>query len=88
VRDKPDRPTDRERGEASREGWGTDTSRHPIQDTTIRPDPAGPAKDELNPPTHPSRIGGLGQPAETEEAEDVPVPPGHPSQEGDKIDNQ
>jgi hypothetical protein len=88
VTDNGDRLTDRERGKLSREGMDTDASRHPIKDSSIRPDPAGPAEDEMNPPTHPSRIGGLGQAAETENAEEAPVPQGHPSREGDDIDNQ
>ena len=88
MADKGDHLTDRERGEASREGWGTETSKHPIKDSRQRPELSDPAEEELNPPTHPSRIGGLGQPAETENAEDAPVPPGHPSREGDHIDNQ
>jgi hypothetical protein len=80
--------SDRERGETSREGWDSDSSEAPIKDSRQRPELSDPAEEEMNPPTHPSRTGGLGQAAETEHADDASVPQGNPTREGDNIDNQ
>jgi len=80
--------SDRERGEASREGWGSDQSGHPIKHTRTRPDLSDPAEEVVNPPTHPSHDSGLGQAEETENADEAPVPSGDPMSEKDRADLQ
>jgi len=80
--------SDRERGEASREGWNSDRTGQPIKDSRARPDLSGPAEEAVNPPTHPSHDSGLGQAEETENADEAPVPSGDPMSEKDRADLQ
>ena len=80
--------SDMERGEASREGWDSDRSRHPVQDSRTRPGLSEPAEEAVNPPTHPSHDSGLGQPDETEHADNAPVSRGDPMSEKDRTDLQ
>jgi hypothetical protein len=66
LSERSDIGSDRERGEASREGWGSDQSGHPVKHTRTRPELSDPAEEVVNPPTHPSHDSGLGQAEETE----------------------
>jgi hypothetical protein len=88
LTDSGEKLSDSDRGETSREGWDSEKSEVPIKDSRQRPDLSDPAEEEMNPPTHPSRTGGLGPATETERANDASVPQGNPMGEGDNIDNQ
>jgi hypothetical protein len=88
LSERSDIGSDRERGEASREGWGSDQSGHPVKHTRTRPELSDPAEEVVNPPTHPSHDSGLGQVEETEGADEAPVPRGDPMSEKDRTDLQ
>jgi hypothetical protein len=80
--------TDRERGETSRDGFGTADSDQPIKDMRAHPNLSEPAERDINPPTHPTRDDGLGEKSTGEPAGDRPVPAGDPKTEPGRTDVQ
>lgn len=80
--------TDRERGETSREGFGTADSDRPIKETRTQPNLSEPAERNMNPPTHPRRDDGLGEKSTGDPSGDQPVPPGDPKTEPGRTDVQ
>ena len=85
MADATERPTDKERGEQSKAGWGrADEQQAPQKETRIEPNLAPPAENDSGP----SRDDGLGQPAGAEPDPDQPVPSGDPYTESDRTDLQ
>ncbi len=79
------KPTDQERGEQSKQGYGrADEQQAPQKETRIEPNLAPPAENDSGP----SRDDGLGQPEGIEPDPDQPVPPGDPYTESDRTDLQ
>jgi hypothetical protein len=76
--------TDKERGDAAKEGFGENEKPNPHQDTPQRPNLAPPAEESKGP----GRDDGLGQPDGAEVDPNQPVPPGNPLTESDRPDNQ